>query len=52
MRNTGEDHKMFIRAQSFADWLIYEVFNVQEGSRLGSAANFFVFDSIKIFSCC
>jgi uncharacterized membrane protein YraQ (UPF0718 family) len=40
---------MFVWAQNFADWLIYQVFNIQESSRLGSATNFFVFDTIKIF---
>jgi uncharacterized membrane protein YraQ (UPF0718 family) len=33
----------------FADWLIYHLLGISEGSKLGSALNFFVFDSLKIF---
>ena len=33
----------------FADWLIYTLFNLKQGSILGDALNFFVYDSIKIF---
>jgi len=33
----------------FADWLIYNLFNLKQGSILGEALNFFVYDSIKIF---
>ncbi len=40
---------MFTWAQNFADWIIYTIFNIQESSKLGDAANFFVFDTIKIF---
>lgn len=40
---------MFTPVQIFADWLIYNVFGIANGSRLGSALNFFVFDTIKIF---
>lgn len=40
---------MFTPVQIFADWLIYNVFGIAKGSRLGSALNFFVFDTIKIF---
>jgi uncharacterized protein len=39
---------MFNWLQSFADWLIYSVFNIAEGSKIGDAVNFFVYDSIKI----
>jgi uncharacterized protein len=40
---------MFTPVQLFADWLIYHLFGISEASKLGSALNFFVFDSIKIF---
>jgi uncharacterized membrane protein YraQ (UPF0718 family) len=40
---------MFDWAQNLADWLIYNVFNIAQGSKLGDALNFFVFDTIKIF---
>ena len=40
---------MFTPVQIFADWLIYSVFGIASDSRLGSALNFFVFDTIKIF---
>ncbi|MFV8339523.1 permease [Flavobacterium sp. LB3P21] len=39
---------MFNWAQNLADWLIYSVFNIAQGSKLGDALNFFVFDTIKI----
>ena len=34
--------------QRFADWLIYSVFGLDAASRLGSALDFFVYDSLKI----
>ena len=34
--------------QIFADWLVYSVFGLSPESRLGSAVNFFFYDSIKI----
>jgi len=34
--------------QSFADWLIYSVVGLSPTSTLGSALNFFVYDTIKI----
>ncbi|MFN3341249.1 MAG: permease [Flavobacteriales bacterium] len=40
---------MFGWTQSLADWLIYSVFGIDHGSKLGDALNFFVFDTIKIF---
>lgn len=40
---------MFTPIQVFADWLIYNIFGVAKDSRVGSALNFFVFDTIKIF---
>lgn len=40
---------MFIWTQNFADWLIYGLFGIDKGSKIGDALNFFVFDSIKIF---
>lgn len=32
----------------FADWLIFDIFRLQAGTRLGEALNFFVYDTIKI----
>jgi len=40
---------MFDWVQSLADWLVYSVFSIQPGSKLGDALNFFIFDTIKIF---
>lgn len=40
---------MFDWLQHIADWLIYSVFNLTHGSKIGDALNFFVFDTIKIF---
>ena len=40
---------MFDWLQHIADWLIYSVFRLTHGSKLGDALNFFVFDTIKIF---
>lgn len=40
---------MFNWLQALADWLVYQIFAVQEGSKLGDALNFFFFDTVKIF---
>ena len=40
---------MFTWVQKFADWLVYDIFNIAKESKLGSALDFFVFDTIKIF---
>lgn len=40
---------MFNWLQYLVDLLVYGVFGLSKGSRLGSAVNFFIFDSIKIF---
>ncbi|WP_234124198.1 permease [Clostridium hydrogenum] len=40
---------MFTPIQIFADFLIYKVLGIAKESRLGSALDFFVFDTIKIF---
>lgn len=40
---------MFTPIQIFADYLIYNVLGLAKDSRLGSALDFFVFDTIKIF---
>lgn len=40
---------MFDWVQNFANWLIYNVFGLSHGSKVGDALNFFVFDTIKIF---
>lgn len=39
---------MFNWLQQFADWLIYSVFDIGAETHLGTALNFFVFDTIKI----
>ena len=39
---------MFDWLQHFADWLIYTVFGIGAESKLGTALNFFVYDTIKI----
>ncbi|MGL4992698.1 MAG: permease [Bacteroidales bacterium] len=36
--------------KSFADWLVYSIFNLEEGTHLGDAVNFFFYDSIKILT--
>lgn len=35
--------------KSFAHYVVYSVFNLQKGSRLADAAEFFIYDTIKIF---
>lgn len=40
---------MFDWTQVFANWLVYDVFGIAKNSKAGSALNFFVFDTIKIF---
>lgn len=39
---------MFDWLQHFADWLIYSVFDIGADTHLGTALNFFVFDTLKI----
>jgi uncharacterized membrane protein YraQ (UPF0718 family) len=39
---------MFDWIQKLADWLIYNVFQITQGSKLGDALNFFVYDTLKI----
>ena len=39
---------MFDWVQIFADWLIYSLIGIEQGSHLGDALNFFVYDTIKI----
>lgn len=39
---------MFYWIQNLADWLIYNVFQLAQGSKLGDALNFFVYDTLKI----
>ncbi|MDP5121167.1 MAG: permease [Spirosomaceae bacterium] len=39
---------MFDWLQSFADWLIYSIFEIGADTHLGTALNFFVFDTLKI----
>jgi len=35
--------------KEFADWLTYNIFEMQEGTHIADAVNFFVYDTIKIF---
>jgi uncharacterized membrane protein YraQ (UPF0718 family) len=39
---------MFTWTQHFADWLIYDVFQIASTSHWAEALNFFIYDSIKI----
>ena len=39
---------IFYPIQWFADWLTYSVFHLNQQSTIGSAVNFFIYDSIKI----
>jgi len=39
---------MFDWLQNLSDWLIYSVFNIAQGTKLGDVLNFFVYDTIKI----
>ncbi len=40
---------IFYPLQKFADWLIYNIFNLTHGTLLSEALNFFVYDILKIF---
>jgi uncharacterized membrane protein YraQ (UPF0718 family) len=35
--------------KQFADWLVYKIFGLTQGSLIGEALNFFIYDTIKIF---
>jgi uncharacterized protein len=39
---------MFDWVQNLADWLVYTVLSISEGSKLGDVLNFFIYDTIKI----
>ena len=39
---------MFDWIQQLADWLVFDTFNLNRGSHLAEALNFFIYDSIKI----
>jgi uncharacterized protein len=39
---------MFDWIQNFADWLIYSIFEIGKDTHLGTALNFFVYDTLKI----
>lgn len=39
---------MFDWVENLAGWLVYNVFQVAQGSKLGDALNFFIYDTIKI----
>jgi uncharacterized membrane protein YraQ (UPF0718 family) len=40
---------MFKWMQQLADWLVYSLLNSSKHSRVGSALDFFIFDTVKIF---
>jgi len=40
---------LFYPIQIFVDWLVYSIFSLKQGTILGEAINFFIYDSIKIF---
>lgn len=35
--------------KQFADWLVFSIFGLIPGSRIGEALNFFIYDTMKIF---
>lgn len=39
---------MFDWLQKLSDWLVYGVFRIREGAKLGQALNFFFYDTLKI----
>jgi len=39
---------IFYPIQIFVNWLVYSIFNLQQGSIFGGALNFFIYDSVKI----
>lgn len=40
---------MFDWTQNLADWIVYSLFGIAKGSKLGDTLDFFIFDTIKIF---
>jgi len=39
---------MFKWVENVADWLVFEIFNLEKGNHLAEALHFFIYDSIKI----
>ena len=39
---------MFDWIQNIADWLVYDIFNLEKGQHLAEALNFFIYDTTKI----
>ncbi|MTI40883.1 permease [Fulvivirga lutimaris] len=39
---------MFDWLQNIADWLVYDLFNLNRGQHLAEALNFFIYDAVKI----
>ena len=39
---------MFDWLQKIADWLVFEIFDLEKGSHLSEAFNFFIYDTVKI----
>ncbi len=44
----GVEYKKGDLIQLFADWLVYDLFTISPHSHLGSAVNFFFYDTLKI----
>lgn len=40
---------MFFPIQKFADFVVFNLLHIKQGSKIGSSLNFFIFDTIKIF---
>ena len=36
--------------QAFADWVTYDLLSIAADTRLGGAVNFFIYDTLKIFT--
>jgi uncharacterized membrane protein YraQ (UPF0718 family) len=39
---------MFDWIQNMADWIVFDLFNLEQGKHLSEALNFFIYDSVKI----
>ena len=40
---------VFYPLQLFANWVTYSIFSIDEASKLGGSASFFIYDTLKIF---
>ena len=39
---------MFDWIQNMADWIVFDLLNLEQGQHLTEALNFFIYDSVKI----